>query len=57
MLCAEISLSRMATKARPVGERSRLSASTMHQTSETEAKVVEAAAVAADGEAEQLDRA
>ena len=35
MLCAEISESRMATKARPIGERSRLSTPSVASTAHT----------------------
>ena len=46
MLRAAVSLSRIATKARPVGERSRLSVPTMASTSTTETEVVERRLVA-----------
>ena len=37
MLCAEISESRMATKARPVGERSRFRMASVHSTATQQA--------------------
>ena len=54
MLRAAVSLSRIATKARPVGERSRLSVPTMVSTSTREAEEIEGRAVARHRDAEQL---
>ena len=55
MLCAAVSLSRMATKARPVGERNKLSATTSTDDQDAKAQIVKAVAVAAERPTEQLD--
>ena len=54
MLRAAVSLSRIATKARPVGERSRLSVPTMVRISTRKTEEIERRAVARQLHAEQL---